>query len=325
MLKLQKDAVIILQKAAADTGNFTVQFFDSRDKWLNSRRKGLGGSDIAAIIGASKYSTPYDVYKSKVEPAEEEPNSLSYSQRKGNALEALLREDFANNFSDYDVYDTTGYHLINTKQPILMASLDGLIVDRKTGEYGILECKTARADYRGDWVDDEGFDTIPDYYYTQVQHYLAVTGFTFGFVVVDYGHGVVTIPFKRDEDIIASITNNAETFWNDYVAEANPPTYDLRDVQKVYAHSSKPAVEVDDKQRQDFDFLCAQRQELKEQIKKLNNSVNDVENHIKAIIGNHEAMSSAMYKASWKTTKSKGYTVEPKEYRSFRVSKVKAK
>lgn len=33
-----------------------------REKWLEERRKGIGGSDAAALVGMNSYSTPYTVW-----------------------------------------------------------------------------------------------------------------------------------------------------------------------------------------------------------------------------------------------------------------------
>ncbi len=35
---------------------------NDRTSWLNERRKGIGGSDIGAILGLSPYRTPVDVW-----------------------------------------------------------------------------------------------------------------------------------------------------------------------------------------------------------------------------------------------------------------------
>lgn len=48
-----------------------------RAVWLDARRSGLGGSDMAAICGESKYRTAIDVWTDRMEPQNSEPtNSL---------------------------------------------------------------------------------------------------------------------------------------------------------------------------------------------------------------------------------------------------------
>ena len=38
----------------------------NRSEWLEARRAGIGASDIAAIMGISPWSTPFQIWASKV-------------------------------------------------------------------------------------------------------------------------------------------------------------------------------------------------------------------------------------------------------------------
>lgn len=40
----------------------------SRIDWLKQRQSGIGGSEIAAIVGLNQYTTPMQVWESKVNP-----------------------------------------------------------------------------------------------------------------------------------------------------------------------------------------------------------------------------------------------------------------
>ena len=35
------------------------------DEWLDARRNGIGGSDVAAVLGANPWRTPLEVWLSK--------------------------------------------------------------------------------------------------------------------------------------------------------------------------------------------------------------------------------------------------------------------
>ena len=51
----------------------------TRETFLLDRKLGIGGSDIAPIMGLSPYSTPLDVYREKMNPEiiyEEETEDL---------------------------------------------------------------------------------------------------------------------------------------------------------------------------------------------------------------------------------------------------------
>ena len=46
-----------------------------REDWLDWRRRGIGGSDVGAICGISKYKSPIDVYLDKIGQSEETEQS----------------------------------------------------------------------------------------------------------------------------------------------------------------------------------------------------------------------------------------------------------
>ena len=64
----------------------------NRQEWLEARRKGLGGSDIAAIMGISKWSTPRDSYLEKQGVAVDEDNN---AKERGRILETAIAQWYA--------------------------------------------------------------------------------------------------------------------------------------------------------------------------------------------------------------------------------------
>lgn len=56
-----------------------------REKWLEARRETIGSSDVAAILGLSKYRSPFDVWAAKVEGIQPEVNEAAVTR--GNRLE----------------------------------------------------------------------------------------------------------------------------------------------------------------------------------------------------------------------------------------------
>ena len=64
----------------------------NREKWLEARRKGLGGSDAGAVLGVNKYKTKLDVYLDKIgEAPPVEDNDAMYW---GRVLEDLLADEY---------------------------------------------------------------------------------------------------------------------------------------------------------------------------------------------------------------------------------------
>ncbi len=64
----------------------------SREDWLKERRKAIGGSDAAAIIGLNAYATPYTVWADKTGRLPEKPDSEA--MRQGRDLEQYVVDRF---------------------------------------------------------------------------------------------------------------------------------------------------------------------------------------------------------------------------------------
>src|SRR3990167_10245335 len=88
-------------------------------KWLEERRKGIGGSDIAAIRGLSPWKTAYQVYEEKrKEVGEGEGNTATDGGRR---LEPAIRQWYSDQTGrSVKLPDKILYH---KKYPFMLASL----------------------------------------------------------------------------------------------------------------------------------------------------------------------------------------------------------
>src|SRR5574343_969068 len=129
--------------------------------WLEWRRAGIGGSDVAGILGLSKWLSPLDIWEAKKGLRGEQ--SQNHAMAWGSRLEASIRDFWA---SKHGITVTPSLFFESEKNPVLRASLDGWINDQE-----ILEIKTSRT---SEGWGEEGTDEIPTPYICQVQHYLNV-------------------------------------------------------------------------------------------------------------------------------------------------------
>lgn len=129
--------------------------------WRTWRRGGVGGSEIAAIMGESPYRTRADILRSKVSGEEQADNP---AMRRGRdiepeamaAYEAQTGETLAPACGEHDEHS------------FLRASFDGITFDGSL----IVEIKVpSRQVY-----DDALRGIVPRYYWWQVQHQLLVSG-----------------------------------------------------------------------------------------------------------------------------------------------------
>ena len=96
--------------------------------------------------------------------------------RYGTEAEKYLRALFALDHPEYQVFYDENNIFLNPKYPWMHASLDGELIDQR-GRHGILEIKTTnilQSAQKKKWDN-----RIPDNYYCQVLHYLAVTEYDF--------------------------------------------------------------------------------------------------------------------------------------------------
>lgn len=146
--------------------------FETRDEWLEARKKFIGGSDVACILGLNPWKTNVQLYREKkglVMPDDLSDNELV---RYGTLAEEHIRALFALDHQELKVGYVPENSWRNTKYPFAAASLDAWTIDRRK-RTGILEIKTATitsGQQAGKWRDK-----IPDNYYCQILFYLGVT------------------------------------------------------------------------------------------------------------------------------------------------------
>ena len=108
--------------------------------WLEYRRRGIGGSDAAAILGISPFATARDLYydKLKIVPFDDSESNW-VAKKMGHLLEDLVAEIF---------HVKTGYRIYQIKKmfyhPVHMFMLADIdyFVELPGGRTAILEIKT---------------------------------------------------------------------------------------------------------------------------------------------------------------------------------------
>ena len=223
-----------------------------REQWLEERRTGIGGSDVAGILGVSKWSSPMDVYLSKIGQADELAESPA--MRWGTLLEAAIRDEFARVMG----VEVQQCGMIRSElHPFMIANVDGLV-----GDSEILECKTARS---ADGWGEAGTNEIPVYYITQVMHYLAVTGRELAHVaVLIAGSDFRTYVVERDEAFIEDLIEAERAFWFDHVIPRIPPDpVNAEDAKKIWPQDCGMSLEVDEPVKVKVSLLKEAKLDLK--------------------------------------------------------------
>lgn len=184
----------------------------SRDKWLEARRKGIGGSDVAVIFGLSRYKSPIGLWLDKT--GQIEPEEAGEAAYWGTTLEEIVATEFTIR-TGLKVRRRNAI-LQHPDHPFMLANVDRLIVGQKAG----LECKTASEYLKDQWEDDN----VPDAYYLQCHHYMAVTGYPVWYIAVLIGGNKFKwAKIERNEEVIQRIIEGEAEFWDHVKNMTMPP------------------------------------------------------------------------------------------------------
>ena len=196
----------------------TTMSESDREQWLSDRRRGIGGSDAAPIVGISPWATALEVYGDKtgtLPPRQatrsmawglklEEAIATAYSEETGRALEAPPRM------------------LRHPERPWMLASIDRLSTDGR-----IVELKTASPYYVSEW-GPAGTDQVPEYYLLQIAHYMEVADIGVADVAVLIGGNDFRIyTVERNQRLIDNLVEIEAAFW-ERVLTRRPPEPDWR-------------------------------------------------------------------------------------------------
>jgi len=182
-----------------------------RQEWLEARRRGIGGSDAAVVLGLSRWKTPHALWLEKTGQSTGE-GADSEAMHWGRALEPVIRSEYERRtgalVAEYPQIAHPDYGW-------MLANVDGLTDDGK-----VLEIKTART---ADGWGEEGTDEVPEAYALQVQHYMAVTGREMADIAVLIGGSDFRIyTIFADAQLQADLIKAEAAFW-ERVQKREPP------------------------------------------------------------------------------------------------------
>ncbi|GHU77581.1 hypothetical protein AGMMS49992_25930 [Clostridia bacterium] len=278
----------------------------SRDEWLKARRHGIGGSDAAAILGLHPYKSAYSVWADKMGYGD---NSDNEAMRQGRDFEEYVAKRFV---------EETGLKVrrsnmmyISREYP-MYANIDRIVYS--DGEFVGLECKTSSPFNEAKFRNEE----YPDEYYTQCQHYMAVTGAKRWYLcVLVFQRKPMVYEIPRDEEDIRILIEAETRFWNDHVITGLAPAVDATDattdaIKRMHPTANGQTIECVDEN------ILSKLVTLKGEIQQLTFSKTFYENMIRDWFGDNEIMTGTEYMATYKNR-----TRADKQYRELRVTRVK--
>jgi putative phage-type endonuclease len=231
-----------------------------RMEWLRERQKGIGGSEIAAVCGLSKWKTPIDIWLEKTQPVEDSQPTLAMEL--GNYLEPLIVAKYRAETGNDVAVDVDP--VIHSKYDFARCNLDGLIITPE-GDKGVLEVKTA-GDSRA-W-GEPGTDAIPDDYFCQCQWNMAVGGLTWAHVPVlffDRGRRIEIYELEADLEFQDFLITKAKAFWQCVIQDKMPDPRSSEEAQTAWPkHERGKQAEAEEDTVNAIEQLKAVRAEMKQ-------------------------------------------------------------
>ncbi|WP_433067494.1 YqaJ viral recombinase family protein [Dactylosporangium sp. CS-033363] len=216
-----------------------------RARWVAERRKGIGASDVAAVLGLTRWESEFGLWLTKTG---RRPDMVdTYPMERGRRLEAAVAQWFA---------DETGLALCATgtwaleDAPHLRCN-----PDRFTSDGGGLEVKTAGEDWSGQW--DGGFPAL--HAQAQALYSLAITGLPHWYVAALTDEAFrwwklsatgqladprwcQLVPGGDAVDVMTWIIQNVDAWWHDCVLGDQVPDVDGSDATRTALHEAYPDV-----------------------------------------------------------------------------------
>lgn len=193
----------------------------TEEEWLRERTKGIGGSDVAAVLGISPWKTRRDLFYEKTGVQPMQPDESNWVAKEvGHHLEELVAEIYRRK-TGYTVYPIRKIFQ-HPLYPFMIADVD-YFVQKPNGKRGVLECKTSSLMAKDRWADDG----IPRHYEVQGKHYLSVTNLDFCAFACLFGNSEGDFLMReigRDlEEEEMTILELAHFWQNFVVANVEPP------------------------------------------------------------------------------------------------------
>lgn len=252
------------------------------------RRAYIGSSDVAGILGLSRYRTPIDTYKAKVgEPYPMEASDRLWLERRKRwepVVVQMLREELEVEIINVNLRYGDGM------TPYFAAEIDAEA--REGDEIINIEIKTvdprAYSSPRGGW-GEPGTDDIPVEYEAQVQHGLGVTRRNRAVVAAMVGlDSMYFYPINRNDRVLPDMRERLARFWADHVLAKSPPDpRTLQDVAWLYPNHHEDVAMIADGE---LASKAMRLRAINAQIEALNLESEALEFDVKRAMGPAEAM-----------------------------------
>lgn len=228
------------------------------NEWHATRRRKVGASDSSAILGIG-FLTPYQLWEQKLGLT---TTQMNYAMSEGVRLEPIARANLEQYFGfalEAPVYqhDDIDY---------MIASLDAY----NEKERCLIEIKCGSGSYA-----KAQSGTIPDYYYSQMQHQLEVMALDKMHYYCFNGESGVLLEVYRDTPYIRTLLEAEEKFY-DCMSNFTPPALTDKDYVKIMTDEAYTTSLKLESVKEQIEALTEQEKALRDQILRMADGRNSI-------------------------------------------------
>ena len=265
--------------------------YSDHDEWLALRKGYIGGSDAAAVMGLNPYASPYSLWAEKTGRTEGFAGNLTTE------VGSYLEEFVARLFERETGKKVRRYNkmMVNDEYPWACADVDRVVV----GEDAILEIKTTNSLGK---IKKLKKGEIPEQFYCQMTHYLAVTGKKKCYLAVLIEcREFRRFELERDEDEIRALMEEECSFWKLVESNTTPAAIGIKadndTLESIYPEAMGGSVDL-----AGYQGMLDMYSHLSEQIDGLNREREAIAQQIKQFMGDAEQGRCTGYKVRWSNT-----------------------
>lgn len=203
-----------------------------RGPWLASRREGIGGSEVAALVGVSEYETTFSIWNKKTATGPDVELTGAPIEW-GHRLEDVVAQKTAETVGMVSRFG--GGLWADLERPFLRVTPDRFATSPRSWKArALIECKTAGDDEHwqsGTITPSGGTGAAPLSYQAQCQWQMGIIGLPVAYLgcfVLGHERQFFTVEIQFDKAWFTEMANAAERFWVDNILGDTPPMHDLR-------------------------------------------------------------------------------------------------
>lgn len=263
---------------------------------FEARKKQIGGSDIAAIMGFSRWKTRLGLWAEKTGKLHNEIGNFEAAEI-GTELEEFVSRKFSKKTGVQLRRDSRTF--THAKYEYLVAHIDRWVV----GEDAIFEAKTCSAWKEKEWSGED----VPQEYILQCIWYCGILEKSKCYIAVLIGgQKFVWKEIKFDKELFEQMVNAAVDFWENFVLREVAPMASQGDsdtLQEMFPQASEKLTQLFGEEAELIDQLVEERAGGVEQKKLVEAELERIDSQIKQKIADSAGVETTHNRVTWKNQK----------------------